>query len=81
MFYNGWRLSENSAHHEGFNQKYIEVGDRFAHWYEIIPKVFICSLICGFLIHKLYDLCAFLLKKAATTLKNKESDEVVKAKK
>ena len=81
MFYNGWRLSENSTHHEGFNQKYIEVGDRFAHWYEIIPKVFICSLICGFLIHKLYDLCTFLVKKVAAILKSKTSGEATKTKK
>lgn len=73
MFYNGWQLNETSARHSGFNQKYLEVGDRLAHWYEIIPKVFICSLICAIIIHKLYDLCAFLVKQGVEAIKSEKN--------
>lgn len=81
MFYGGWRLNDSSPRHMGLNEKYAEVGDRFAHWYEIIPKVFICSLICGFAVHKLYDLCAFLLKKGAAALKSSKDSGAPAAKK
>ncbi|MDD7518029.1 acyltransferase family protein [Ruminococcus flavefaciens] len=69
MFYNGWQMNDTSVHHQGFNEKYLEVGDRLAHWYEIIPKVFICSLICAIIIHKLYDGAAYLVKQGVEAIK------------
>lgn len=69
MFYNGWQWSDTAKHHQGFNEKYAEVGDRLAHWYAIIPKVFICALISGLIIHKLYDLGAFLVNQGVEAIK------------
>lgn len=69
MFYGGWQMNETSVRHQGFCEKYIEVGDRLAHWYEIIPKVFICSLICAIIIHKLYDGAAYLVKQGIEAIK------------
>ena len=81
MVYSGWKTDKASALHAGMNSKYPEVGDRLAHWYEAVPKVFICSLVCGLVIQKLYELCAFLVKKGALALKSKTCSEAAEAKK
>jgi hypothetical protein len=55
------------------------VGERLGHWYEVVPKIFICSLISAIVIHKLYDLCVFLLKKGVEAAKaEKEATAVEK---
>lgn len=69
MFYGGWQMSPDSPHHQGFNEKYMEVGVKLGHWYEIIPKIFICSLISAIIIHKLYDLGAYLVKQGIEAIK------------
>ncbi len=68
-FYNSWQKSPDSVRHIGFNEKYLEVGDRLAHWYEAIPRIFILSLISGIIIHKVYDLGAFLVKQGVEAVK------------
>ena len=79
MFYNSWQKDMNSERHIGFNEKYAEVGERLGHWYEVVPKIFICSLISAIVIHKLYDLCVFLLKKGVEAAKaEKEATAVEK---
>ena len=69
MFYGGWQMNPDSPHHQGFNEKYTEVGVKLSHWYEIIPKIFICSLISAIIIHKLYDLGAYLVKQGIEAIK------------
>lgn len=69
MFYGGWQMNETSVRHQGFCEKYLTVGERLAHWYEIIPKVFFCSLICAIIIHKLYDGAAYLVKQGIEAIK------------
>uniref|UniRef100_UPI00056C270B hypothetical protein n=1 Tax=Ruminococcus flavefaciens TaxID=1265 RepID=UPI00056C270B len=66
---NSWQKSPDSVRHIGFNEKYLEVGDRLAHWYEAIPRIFILSLISGIIIHKVYDLGAFLVKQGVEAVK------------
>ena len=62
-------MNPDSPHHQGFNEKYTEVGVKLSHWYEIIPKIFICSLISAIIIHKLYDLGAYLVKQGIEAIK------------
>ncbi|MCR4795590.1 MAG: acyltransferase family protein [Ruminococcus sp.] len=69
MFYGGWQMNETSVRHQGFCEKYLTVGERLEHWYEIIPKVFFCSLICAIIIHKLYDGAAYLVKQGIEAIK------------
>lgn len=69
MFYGGWQMNDTSVRHQGFCEKYLEVGERLAHWYEIVPKVFLCSLVCAIIIHKLYDGAAFLVKQGIEAIK------------
>lgn len=69
MFYGGWQIDPDSSRHQGFNEKYYELGAKLEHWYEVIPKVFICSLISAIVIHKLYDLCEYLFKQGVEAIK------------
>lgn len=58
-----------------FNAKYSDVYDRWLHAYEIIGKVFICSLICGLVIHNIYNVCEMCIKRLAAKKKAEVSQE------
>lgn len=53
-----------------FNEKYPVVYDRWSHAIEIVGKNFLCSLACGLVIHNLYNLCEFLVKKLIQKIKS-----------
>ena len=73
MFYYGWQMNPDSTRHKGFNEKYAEVGVRLSRWYEVIPKIFIFSLISAIIIYKLYDLCEYLAKQSVEAIKAEKS--------
>lgn len=54
-----------------FNEKYPVIYDRWSHAIEIIGKNFLYSLACGLVIHNLYNLCEFLVKKLIKTIKSR----------
>ncbi|MDE5862321.1 MAG: hypothetical protein K2H28_09040, partial [Ruminococcus sp.] len=53
-----------------FNEKYPVVYDRWTHAIEIVGKNFLLSLVCGLVIHNLYNLCEFLIKKLIQKIKS-----------
>lgn len=58
-----------------FNAKYSDIYDRWIHAYEIIGKVFICSLICALAIHNIYNVCEMCVKKLVVKKKTEISKE------
>lgn len=62
----------------GFNEIHTELSDKFLHWYEIVPKIFILSLACGIMIHTIYDFCEGKIKKmtAKKTIKEENAENV-----
>lgn len=53
-----------------FNTKYPVVYDRWSHAIEIVGKNFLCALACGLVIHNVYNLCEFLVKKLIAKIKS-----------
>lgn len=53
-----------------FNEKYPVVYDRWSHAIEIVGKNFLCALVCGLIIHNVYNLCEFLIKKLIRKIKS-----------
>lgn len=56
-----------------FNEKYPVVYDRWSHAIEIVGKNFLCALVCGLIIHNLYNLCEFLIKKLIQKIKSSKT--------
>lgn len=56
-----------------FNEKYPVVYDRWSHAIEIVGKNFLCALVCGLIIHNLYNLCEFLVKKLIQQMKSSKT--------
>ena len=59
----------DAKYYGDFNAKYPEVYDRWSHAIEIVGKNFLLSLLCGLVIHNLYNLCEFLVKKLIAKIK------------
>ena len=59
----------DANNYPAFNEKYPEVYDRWTHAIEIVGKNFLLSLLCGLIIHNLYNLCEFLIKKLIAKIK------------
>lgn len=59
----------DAKYYGDFNEKYPVVYDRWTHAIEIIGKNFLLSLVCGLVIHNLYNLCEFLIKKLIQKIK------------
>ncbi|MCM1313755.1 MAG: acyltransferase family protein [Prevotella sp.] len=59
-----------------FNEKYPVVYDRWSHAIEIVGKNFLCALVCGLVIHNLYNLCEFLIKKLIEKIKSGKADVI-----
>lgn len=56
-----------------FNTKYPVVYDRWSHAIEIVGKNFLCALVCGLIIHNVYNLCEFLVKKLIAKVKSEKT--------
>lgn len=56
-----------------FNEKYPVVYDRWSHAIEIVGKNFLCALVCGLIIHNVYNLCEFLIKKLIRKIKSRNA--------
>ncbi|MDE6780765.1 MAG: acyltransferase family protein [Ruminococcus sp.] len=58
-----------------FNEKYPVVYDRWSHAIEIVGKNFLCALACGLVIHNVYNLVEFLIKKLIAKIKSNRTDK------
>lgn len=58
-----------------FNGKYPDVYNRWTHSFEIIGKNFLLSLLCALVIHNVYNLCEFGIKKLIGKIKEKKTTE------
>ncbi|MDE6502561.1 MAG: acyltransferase family protein [Ruminococcus sp.] len=59
----------DAKYYVAFNQKYPVIYDRWLHSMEIIGKNFFYSLLCGLIIHNLYNICSVLIKKSIIRLR------------
>ena len=80
-FYNSFQREEKGqiVEYIGFNNKYPELLDKFSHWYEIVLKNFGLALLCGLVIHNLYNLAEWLIKKAVAKIKARKSSDSAEA--
>lgn len=58
----------DAKNYNKFNEKYPDIYDRWSHAIEIVGKNFLCALACGLIIHNLYNLCEFLIKKLVSKI-------------
>ena len=58
-----------------FMEKYPDIYDRWSYAIEIVGENFFYALACGIVIHNLYNLCEFFIKKLIDKIVSKEVEE------
>lgn len=66
----------DAKYYSTFNAKYPVVYDRWSHAIEIVGKNFLLALACGLVIHNVYNLLEFLIKKLVIKVKSRKVTEV-----
>lgn len=65
----------DAINYRDFNEKYPDIYDRWSHAIEIVGENFLYALACGIVIHNLYNLCEFFIKKLIDKIFSKEVEE------
>lgn len=65
----------DAINYKDFNEKYPDIYDRWSHAIEIVGENFLYALACGIVIHNLYNLCEFFIKKLIDKIVSKEVEE------
>lgn len=65
----------DAINYKDFNEKYPDIYDRWSHAIEIVGKNFFYALACGIVIHNLYNLCEFFIKKLIDKIVSKKVEE------
>lgn len=65
----------DAINYKDFNEKYPDIYDRWSHAIEIVGENFFYALACGIVIHNLYNLCEFFIKKLIDKIVSKEVEE------
>lgn len=65
----------DAINYKDFNEKYPDIYDRWSYAIEIVGENFFYALACGIVIHNLYNLCEFFIKKLIDKIVSKEVEE------